>query len=56
MEYINNILIPKREKLEKENERLKNQIEMFQDMVHNYNLKYTDNELKIQQINIVLNK
>lgn len=56
MEYINNILIPKREQLEKENERLKNQIEMFQDMAHNNQLKYTDNELKIQQINIVLNK
>lgn len=40
--------------LKKDNDRLSIQVETCEDMIHNYNLKVTDNNEKIDSIKYVL--
>ena len=42
------------DRLKKDNDRLSIQVETCEDMIHNYNLKITDNDEKIDSIKYVL--
>ena len=49
-EHIINILEKEYEKIEKDNERLLNQIETSEDMIHNYNLQKIKNLKSLNEI------
>ena len=49
-EHIINILEKEYEKIEKDNERLLNQIETSEDMIHNYNLQKIKNHMSLNEI------
>ena len=49
-EHIINILEKEYEKIEKDNERLLNQIERLEDMIHNYNLQKIKNHKSLNEI------
>lgn len=49
-EHIINILEKEYEKIEKDNERLLNQVETLEDMIHNYNLQNIKNHKSLNEI------
>lgn len=48
--YIDSIIDPEIEKLNRKNEHIQNQIEMFQDMIHNYKLDRKENNKKLNKL------
>lgn len=48
--YIDSIIDPEIDKLNRSNEHLLNQIEMFENMIHNYKLKQNENNEKITEL------
>lgn len=53
-EYIDELLKPELEKLEKDTERLQIQIETCEEMIVNCNMKLKENEAKKNQIKLTL--
>lgn len=54
--FIKDVLQPTKQKLEEQNERLQNQIEICDDIIHNATLKRNENNIKLKEINHILEK
>lgn len=56
MHYIIETLEPERDRLYKRNEHLKNQVDLFQEIIDNHKREFEENQTKINQIEYFLDK
>lgn len=53
--YIDSIIDPEIDKLNRNNEHIQNQIEMFEDMIYDYSLDRKENDIKLEKLKEIKN-